>query len=177
MTKIITTTAVTLVSGFLLSAAPASAAQFNGAFGSGAAASNSKNQYVVQVKAGQERFGNSAFKKQFDGLPRVKKRFSNRNRRNNSRRFGRHDFFDNQCISPRRIHRRLKRQGWSDFHNLSLRRNQIRVKAYRPNGLLYSLKVHRCSGYLVQSQLDWSSVWNVADYFGSWNFQKKSARR
>ena len=176
MTKIITGTALTLVSALLLSAPPASAAPVNAGYGYGTVRAN--NPYVVQVKAGQEQFGNHAFKRQFDGSPRARKRRFNRNHRPNGRRFGGYGYWNDRCISPRRIHRRLVRQGWSDFHNLRLRRNQIRVKAYRPNGLLYSMKIQRCTGYIISTQLDWRSVWNIADYFGDyWSSFKKRAHR
>lgn len=176
MTKIITSTALTLVSGLLLSAAPASAGPVNAGYGYGHSRAN--NPYVVQVKARQDQFGNRAFKRQFDGSPRVRNHRFKRNHRPNGRRFGGNRYWDNQCISPRRIHRRLVRQGWSDFHNLRLRRNQIRVKAYRPNGLLYNMRIQRCTGYIIRTQLDWSSVWNIADYFGDYlGYFKKSAHR
>ena len=168
MKKIITAAAATLVTGMLVGASPASAANFNNLFGPNSTASNSM---VVQVKSNGEQFGARGFKRHFDGSARP----TIRNR--NKRRFGNRRSFNSECVRPRRIHRRLVRQGWSDFHNLRIRRQNIRVKAYRNNGLLYNIKVHRCSGHIVSTQLDWSSFSNVANYFGHWNSFKQTARR
>ena len=164
MEKALSAAAVTLISGILLSAAPATAGNYDTALNSRAHGSNS---FAYQVRANAAKFGSNAFKEHFDGTAR--KTYRKKNQRHFNHRHG----LENACISAHRIHRRLIRQGWSDFHHLRLRRKKIRVKAYRPNGLLYTINVHRCSGHIVSTRLDWSSLWQVSDYFNGWNRSKK----
>lgn len=57
------------------------------------------------------------------------------------------------CLPRREIRERLMSDGWGDFHELELAGDTARVKARRPNGDLFDLKVDRCSGDLVKSVL------------------------
>lgn len=55
------------------------------------------------------------------------------------------------CVPREEAKRRLINDGWRDFHDLELRDDVARVRARRPNGDLYDLKVDRCSGEIVHS--------------------------
>lgn len=57
------------------------------------------------------------------------------------------------CLPRREIKRRLVEDGWSDFHDLDIARSVARVKARRPNGDLYVLKVDRCNGEVVRADV------------------------
>ncbi len=57
------------------------------------------------------------------------------------------------CLPRWKIRRKLRRQGWRDFHNLVIRRWAVKVNARRPNGLLYRLKIDRCRGVILKARL------------------------
>lgn len=57
------------------------------------------------------------------------------------------------CLPRHEIKRRLVDEGWRDFHDLDVARSVARVKARRPNGELFSLKVDRCSGEVVRADV------------------------
>ena len=55
------------------------------------------------------------------------------------------------CLPRREIKRRLVDEGWRDFHDLDIARSTARVKARRPNGDLFQLKVDRCNGEVLRA--------------------------
>lgn len=55
------------------------------------------------------------------------------------------------CVPREEAKRRLINEGWRDFHDLELRNDIAKVRARRPNGDLYDLKIDRCSGEIVNS--------------------------
>ncbi|MGE0697908.1 MAG: hypothetical protein AB7O57_02315 [Hyphomicrobiaceae bacterium] len=57
------------------------------------------------------------------------------------------------CLPRHAIKRRLVDEGWRDFHDLDVAHNIARVKARRPNGDLFELKVDRCNGEVVRADL------------------------
>lgn len=58
-----------------------------------------------------------------------------------------------QCVSKREAEDRLVSEGWRDFHDLELGERAVRIKARRPGGELYDLKVDRCSGEILNARL------------------------
>lgn len=59
----------------------------------------------------------------------------------------------NGCLPREEVRRRLVEDGWRDFHDLEVRTSHARVRARRPNGDVFDLKVDRCSGEVVDAQL------------------------
>lgn len=57
------------------------------------------------------------------------------------------------CVPRHEIKRRLVEDGWSEFHDLELGGSVARVRARRPNGDLFALKVDRCTGEVVKAHL------------------------
>jgi hypothetical protein len=57
------------------------------------------------------------------------------------------------CLPRHEIRRRLLDDGWSDFHNLEVGGATAAVRARRPNGDLYDLRVDRCTGAIVHARL------------------------
>jgi len=53
------------------------------------------------------------------------------------------------CKRPREMRRRLKRQGWWDFRGLRRAGGDFVVRARRPNGAAYQLKIDGCSGRVL----------------------------
>jgi len=62
--------------------------------------------------------------------------------------FGRPD----DCLRPRQIRRNLQSQGWWDFHGLRRVGEDFVVRARRPNGAVYQLRVERCSGRVAAAR-------------------------
>ena len=57
------------------------------------------------------------------------------------------------CVRPRKIRRRLRRQGWWGIEPIRFRPHILVVRAHRPNGSLFKLKIDRCSGHIVKARL------------------------
>lgn len=57
-----------------------------------------------------------------------------------------------QCLYPRQIRRKLRRHGWHGMHALEIRPNAFKVRARRPNGMLFKLKVDRCTGHVIRAK-------------------------
>lgn len=55
------------------------------------------------------------------------------------------------CVPRGEAKRRLIADGWSDFHELELRGEVVLVRARRPSGRLFELRVDRCSGEIVRA--------------------------
>jgi len=53
------------------------------------------------------------------------------------------------CKRPREMRRGLKRQGWWDFRGLRRAGGDFVVRARRPNGAAYQLKIDGCSGRVL----------------------------
>jgi hypothetical protein len=64
----------------------------------------------------------------------------------------RHYAQPDQCVHQGEIRRSLINEGWRDFQDLEFRGEVAVVRARRPNGQLYSLKVNRCSGDIVHAR-------------------------
>jgi len=58
----------------------------------------------------------------------------------------------NDCLRPRQIRSNLQRQGWWDFHELRRVGDDFVVRARRPNGAVYQLRVKRCSGRVAAAR-------------------------
>jgi hypothetical protein len=56
------------------------------------------------------------------------------------------------CVHHSEIRRALVGEGWRDFQDLEFRGEVAVVRARRPNGQLYSLKVDRCTGEIVNAR-------------------------
>jgi hypothetical protein len=56
------------------------------------------------------------------------------------------------CVPRYEIKRNLIRDGWHDFHALELRPGTASVRARRPNGKLFELRVDRCTGDVVDAR-------------------------
>jgi len=56
-----------------------------------------------------------------------------------------------ECKAPPQIRRRLKRQGWWDFSGLQRSGDDFLIRARRPNGIAYQLKIDGCSGRVLQA--------------------------
>lgn len=61
--------------------------------------------------------------------------------------------FSEGCLARHEIRRRLQGDGWADFHDLELRGATAAVRARRPNGDLYDLRVDTCTGAIVHARL------------------------
>ena len=99
-------------------------------------------------------YGNKQFRRLFDGATPREVRPKHRLHRKLDR------FGEPVCVNPQRISRRLHRQGWHDFHDLRIRRRALVFKAVRNNGLIYRLKIDKCSGYLLKANLAWGQYWS-----------------
>lgn len=64
----------------------------------------------------------------------------------------RHSGRYNGCVPREEIKDRLRAEGWSDFHDLTLDGEFAIVGARRPSGRLFELEVHRCSGEVVNAR-------------------------
>ena len=65
---------------------------------------------------------------------------------------GRDRYADDRCVPRHVVKRRLRADGWHDFHDLELGGATAFVRARRPSGRLFELEVHRCSGEIVQAR-------------------------
>lgn len=56
------------------------------------------------------------------------------------------------CVPRHLIKQQLRAEGWSDFHDLELAGSTAHVRARRPSGRLFELKVDRCTGEIVNAR-------------------------
>jgi len=63
------------------------------------------------------------------------------------------DRYGSACLPREEAKRRLISEGWRDFHDIELRNDVAKLRARRPNGDVYDLKIDRCSGEIVHSRL------------------------
>ncbi|MGH6815802.1 MAG: hypothetical protein ACREC6_08860 [Hyphomicrobiaceae bacterium] len=57
------------------------------------------------------------------------------------------------CVPRFVIKKKLIHDGWSDFYDLELRSDVAILKARRPNGSFYRVKVDRCTGHVLGTKL------------------------
>ena len=113
-----------------------------------------------------DRFFDQPAPQKSKALSRARNKQLNRSKKRRANRAGRRnhlDYYEDDygisCLSPRQIHRQLKRQGWRKFHNLRIRPTVLRFKARQRNGLTYHLKIDRCSGSLIKARLQLQDMW------------------
>ena len=57
------------------------------------------------------------------------------------------------CVRSEHVRDRLTREGWGDFHDgKPLNDGLVTLRARRPNGRLFELTLHRCSGELLEAR-------------------------
>jgi hypothetical protein len=59
---------------------------------------------------------------------------------------------EGHCVPRHEIKRELYREGWSDFHDIEIRGEVALLRARRPDGRLFDLKIDRCSGEIVHAR-------------------------
>jgi hypothetical protein len=58
----------------------------------------------------------------------------------------------NTCVPREQVRYRLTSAGWYDFHDAALHGEVATVQARRPNGRLFELTIHRCSGEILAAR-------------------------
>jgi hypothetical protein len=58
------------------------------------------------------------------------------------------------CAPRWQVRHRLRAEGWTGLHDLDLRGDVAIVRAYRPSGESFTLKIDRCSGEIVDARPD-----------------------
>jgi hypothetical protein len=56
------------------------------------------------------------------------------------------------CVPRHVVKSRLRAEGWSSFHDLELSGGTAFVRARRPSGRLFELRIDRCSGEVVNAR-------------------------
>jgi hypothetical protein len=69
--------------------------------------------------------------------------------RDRDRRYSRHG---SDCAPRREVLRNLTEQGWSDFQEPELRGEAAIVRARRPSGHIFELRIDRCSGEVIEAR-------------------------
>lgn len=69
-----------------------------------------------------------------------------------SRRYAENHRFGTYCLPRHEIRRKLRHEGWDDFHDFDLRPDVALLRARRFHGELYDLKVDRCTGAVVYAR-------------------------
>lgn len=57
-----------------------------------------------------------------------------------------------RCVPRHLIRRDLAANGWCDFEKLELRRGVVLLRARRPSGRLFDLKLDRCTGHIIAAR-------------------------
>jgi hypothetical protein len=61
--------------------------------------------------------------------------------------------YKGKCVHSEEVRERLTGQGWRDFHaGAQVNDNLVTLRARRPNGRLFELTLHRCSGSIVDAR-------------------------
>lgn len=61
--------------------------------------------------------------------------------------------YTGKCVRSEEVRERLTSLGWRDFHSgQKVNENVVTLRARRPNGRLFELVLHRCSGRLVDAR-------------------------
>jgi hypothetical protein len=84
--------------------------------------------------------------------------------------FSRYPRQGHPCLQRHEIRRQLMELGWSDFHDVDLRREVARLRARRPSGRLYDLDVDRCTGEVVYAR-------PLDDGFGPYAWRRRDRNR
>lgn len=58
-----------------------------------------------------------------------------------------------ECLSRRGLRANLINQGWRDLRGIAADPDVVGLTASRPNGLVYRLKIDRCSGVIIAAYL------------------------
>ncbi len=58
-----------------------------------------------------------------------------------------------ECLSRRSLRANLMGQGWRDLRGVAADPDVVGLTASRPNGLVYRLKIDRCSGVIIAAYL------------------------
>lgn len=53
------------------------------------------------------------------------------------------------CVRSEEVRERLTRMGWQDFHGGQKEGDTVTLRARRPSGRLFELRLHRCSGQIA----------------------------
>jgi hypothetical protein len=56
------------------------------------------------------------------------------------------------CVQSEQVRDRLSGMGWRDFHGGQPQGDVVTLRARRPNGRLFELTMHRCSGEIVETR-------------------------
>lgn len=56
------------------------------------------------------------------------------------------------CVRSEEVRSRLTDMGWRDFHGGQPQGEAVTLRARRPNGRLFELTLHRCSGQIVEAR-------------------------
>lgn len=56
------------------------------------------------------------------------------------------------CVQSEDVRERLSDRGWQDFHGGQPHGNVVTLRARRPNGRLFELTLHRCSGQIIEAR-------------------------
>lgn len=59
---------------------------------------------------------------------------------------------DDGCVPRHLVKQRLRSAGWNDFHDLELHGRDAFIRARRPSGRLFELRVDRCSGAVLTAR-------------------------
>jgi hypothetical protein len=59
-------------------------------------------------------------------------------------------YSDRNCVRSAEVRQRLTDSGWQDFHDGHQQGEMVVMRARRPNGRLFELTLHRCSGQVVE---------------------------
>jgi hypothetical protein len=57
-----------------------------------------------------------------------------------------------RCAQSEQVRERLSGMGWGDFHGGQPQGDMVTLRARRPNGRLFELTMHRCSGEIVEAR-------------------------
>lgn len=68
------------------------------------------------------------------------------------RRYAEDYRYGTACLPRHEVRRRLRDQGWNDFHDIELRTDVALLRARRYSGELYDLKIDRCTGAVVHAR-------------------------
>ena len=68
------------------------------------------------------------------------------------RRYAEDYRYRSACLPRHEARRRLRDQGWDDFHDLELRPDVAILRARQFNGQLYDLRIDRCTGAIVHAR-------------------------
>jgi hypothetical protein len=83
--------------------------------------------------------------------------------------------YQGKCVRSEDVRERLTSQGWRDFHaGQPVNDSIVTMRARRPNGRLFELTLHRCSGQVVDARPleprpNYYTYRAPAEQYGEWN--------